>query len=80
LEGAESSKPNAGIFEYACAALDYREKGGMIMVGDSLSSDIRGGINFGIDTCWVNLAGIGNMTGIVPTYEVRSLAEIARIL
>ena len=33
------------------------------MVGDSLTSDIQGGINFGIDTCWYNPNKIVNKTG-----------------
>ena len=50
------------------------------MVGDSLGSDIKGGAGFGIDTLWLNLAGIENRTGIAPTYEARSLEGIREIL
>jgi 2-haloacid dehalogenase len=46
------------------------------MVGDSLTSDIRGGTAFGIDTCWYNpngkIAGPGDRT----THEIRELAEL----
>ena len=55
-EEAGSSKPDTGIFEYACDLLGFHDKSKIIMIGDSLSSDIQGGINFGIDTCWVNAA------------------------
>jgi YjjG family noncanonical pyrimidine nucleotidase len=79
-EEAKSSKPDAGIFEYACASLGFFDKRRMLMVGDSLSSDIQGGINFGIDTLWVNMAKTENETGPRPTYEVHSLAEIRGIL
>lgn len=79
-EEARCGKPSAGIFEYACDAIDRRDKDGMIMVGDSLSSDILGGLNFGIDTCWANLASAANETGIRPTYEIRRLAELKDIL
>jgi 2-haloacid dehalogenase len=79
-EEAGCSKPGAGIFEYACAKAGFRDKAGMIMVGDSLGSDIKGGIDFGIDTCWVNLVGAANETLFRPTFEIRRLAELRDIL
>jgi YjjG family noncanonical pyrimidine nucleotidase len=79
-EEAGSSKPNPAIFEYACGLLDARDKGKMIMIGDSLSSDIRGGISFGIDTCWFNPSGAPNPTELRPTYEICKLEELKRIL
>ncbi len=74
------SKPSPDIFERACEALGFHGKGQIIMVGDSLSSDIQGGINFGIDTCWANLGGAKNETGIKPTYEIGALGELRNIL
>lgn len=74
------SKPNAGIFEYALKELGTEDKKEAIMVGDSLSADIQGGINFGIDTCWVNLQNEYSDEKIKPKYTVTSLEEIYRIL
>ena len=74
------SKPNAGIFEYALKELGTEDKKESIMVGDSLSADIQGGINFGIDTCWVNLKNDSPNDKIKPKYTVTSLEEIYRIL
>ena len=74
------SKPNAGIFEYALKELGTENKKESIMVGDSLSADIQGGINFGIDTCWVNLQNEYSDGKIKPKYTVTSLEEIYRIL
>ncbi len=34
--------------------MNFSDKSKVLMVGDSLTSDIQGGINFGIDTCWYN--------------------------
>jgi 2-haloacid dehalogenase len=79
-EEAGSSKPNPAIFEHACGILDMHNKEKMIMIGDSLSSDIRGGINFGIDTCWFNPSGAPNPTELEPTYEIRRFEELKRIL
>ncbi len=79
-EEAGSSKPAPAIFEHACDRLGFRDKDRMIMVGDSLSSDIRGGINFGIDTCWFNPGSKANDSGLQPTYEIQTLSELMTIL
>jgi len=50
------------------------------MVGDSLTSDIQGGINFGIDTCWFNSNKIINKGAINPTYEISNLMELKSIV
>ncbi|NMB07842.1 MAG: noncanonical pyrimidine nucleotidase, YjjG family, partial [Tissierellia bacterium] len=44
-------KPNPEIFEYALRRFNGIDKNKFLMIGDSLTSDIKGGINFGIDTC-----------------------------
>ena len=50
----------------------------MLVVGDSQSSDILGGINSGIDTCWYNPQKVkGKYT---PTYEIESLEQLKEIL
>jgi YjjG family noncanonical pyrimidine nucleotidase len=73
------AKPAPEIFQRACEALGTSPRD-CLMIGDSLVSDIAGALNFGMDSCWVNLRGAVNDTGIQPTYEVRSLAEIREIL
>ena len=56
------SKPNKGIFEHALNNLGNFDKSEVLMIGDSLNSDIRGGINYNIDTCWFNPNNIENKT------------------
>ena len=50
------------------------------MVGDSLSSDIKGGINYNIDTCWYNPNRLENKTDLKPTYEVYDYSELRSLL
>jgi 2-haloacid dehalogenase len=52
----------------------------VLIVGDSLTSDIQGGISFWIDTCWYNASGAANNVGIKPTYEIRRLTELYELL
>lgn len=51
-----------------------------IIVGDSLSADIQGGVNWGIKTCWFNPSNLENTTSINPDYEVHDLLEVLDIV
>lgn len=79
-EEAGSQKPEPGIFDYAFAKLGITDKSKVLIVGDSLTSDIQGGKNYGIDTCWFNPLEKANEAGIKPTYEIRDLSELLRII
>jgi len=48
------SKPAAAIFEVALRGLGSPPRGNVVMVGDSLSADVQGAANCGIDACWFN--------------------------
>ena len=74
------AKPDVGIFEYAFSLMNNPPKERILMVGDNPHSDILGGINAGIDTCWVNSAGSDLPEGISPSYQVSSLSELQKIL
>ena len=50
------------------------------MIGDSLTSDIQGGVNAGIDTCWYNPKGLPVPESPRPTYVVTSLEELRTLL
>ena len=52
----------------------------MLLIGDSLTSDMRGGENTGIDTCWYNPRGLSNDKGVSVSMEVSSYEEIREIL
>ena len=49
-------KPDVRFFEYVAEHIEGFDKSKTVIVGDSLTSDIKGGIGFGIDTCWYNPA------------------------
>lgn len=50
-------KPSVHFFESVAASVEGFEKSRALIIGDSLTSDMRGGLNFGIDTCWYNPDG-----------------------
>lgn len=74
------AKPNPKIFEYALTDATNTYSYEILIVGDSLSSDIQGGINLKADTCWYNPNKIENKTTITPTYEIYNLMELKDIL
>ncbi|MGR5319839.1 pyrimidine 5'-nucleotidase [Vibrio sp. DNB22_19_1] len=74
------AKPDLGIFEYAMGQMGYPCKTRVLMVGDNLHSDILGGHNFGIETCWLNTTGASVDGQIAPNYTVASLDELKSIL
>jgi putative hydrolase of the HAD superfamily len=79
-EEIKVAKPDPRIFEHALKNIKHTDKSKVLMVGDSLTSDIQGGINFGVDTCWYNPRKLENKTEIKPTYEISSLVELKDIL
>lgn len=52
----------------------------VLLIGDSLTSDILGAQNAGIASCWFNPDGIPNESGAEPDYEIRSLLELKELL
>ena len=74
------SKPNPKIFQMAMRKLGIEHSDKVLVVGDSLSADIQGGVNAGLDTCWVNMNGLENESGLTPTYEVKALRELYPIV
>ena len=86
-EEVGAAKPQPAIFARACEAMGIFDKSKVLMIGDSLSSDIAGGAAYGIDTCWLSwgapapAAGDWPVVGApAPTYIVRDLAELGTLL
>ena len=76
--GAE--KPSVEYFNAVFNSIPELDKSGTIIIGDSLSSDIKGGINAGIDTCWFNPQGKDAPEGMDITYIISKLSEIEDII
>ena len=75
-EAVGVSKPDAAIFGLTLDRLGHADRRTVLMVGDSLASDIRGGRNAGIDTCWYNPRGHEAGDADRPTHEIRVLQDL----
>lgn len=78
-EDAKAEKPTVEFFDYCFGRRSEIEKSESVIIGDSLTSDIQGGINAGIRTIWFNPDG-QQETDIHPDYEVKALMEIPALL
>ncbi|MFW2381177.1 MAG: YjjG family noncanonical pyrimidine nucleotidase [Acidimicrobiales bacterium] len=70
------TKPGPEIFDVAFERLGHPAKTAAVMIGDSLTSDIRGGANYGLATCWYNPTGKTASPDDQITHEVSSLTEL----
>ena len=74
------SKPDSKIFDITFQQINNPSREEVLLIGDSLTSDVTGGNNYGIDTCWFNRFGKQNDIEVIPTYEIRHLSELLNIL
>ena len=71
-EQLNTQKPDAEFYEKIGARIPNFNKNHALMIGDSLSADIQGGNNAGIDTIWYNPHHLKNKSLAQPTYEIDS--------
>ena len=74
------NKPEKAYFDVCFAKIPGFDRERAMIVGDSLSSDIRGGKNAGIKTCWVNPKGKAAPPENMPDYEIESIAQLEALL
>ena len=75
-----ANKPAKEFFDRSFAQIPDFDPARAMMVGDSLTSDILGGINAGIATCWVNPGHKPGKPEIKPDYEIESLTQLEELL
>lgn len=81
-------KPHAGFFDYCMQAIGDLDREELMIVGDSLTSDIKGGVLYGIPTCWYRPKDYREKDDsqreiyeqYKPTYEISHLKELQDIL
>ena len=80
-----AAKPQPAFFDAAFARTAARNerpaKSDVLIIGDSLTSDIQGGVDYGLDTCWYNPNAEprpGDLQQI--TYEIRHLPELLEMV
>ena len=77
-EKAGHQKPEREYFDYVIENIPEKNRKNMLIIGDSQSSDILGGINSGIDTCWYNIDN--EKPKYKSRFEIKNLFELKNIL
>lgn len=75
-----ANKPSKAYFDACFARIPDFDREKAMIVGDSLTSDILGGNNAGIKTCWVNPAHAPEKPGIHVDYQIEALADLPALL
>lgn len=75
-----ANKPDKQFFDICFSEIPDFSLSETVIIGDSLSSDIKGGINAGITTVWFNPKGIENDNDIKPDYTIKELSEVPGLL
>lgn len=73
-------KPNKEYFDYVFKKLGITDKREVLLIGDSLTSDMKGGYLAGIDTCWFNSSHATNTLDIPVTYEIDHIGKVEGIV
>lgn len=79
-ENVGAEKPNKEYFDYVFEKLGVTDKKEVLIIGDSLTSDMKGGMMAGIDTCWFNPKHSPNTSDIPVTYEIDDLGKLSDIV
>ncbi|MCM1214405.1 MAG: YjjG family noncanonical pyrimidine nucleotidase [Lachnospiraceae bacterium] len=66
-------KPQSGFFRYCLEQIPEKDRSKILIVGDSLTSDIKGGMQMGIPTCWYHHGDRTNDTPWIPDHEITDL-------
>ena len=75
-----ANKPDLAYFERCFARIPGFDPQKAMIVGDSLTSDILGGKQAGVATCWVNPKGLPGREDIVPDYQIPALSHLEALL
>jgi 2-haloacid dehalogenase len=78
-EEVGAAKPDPKIFDAAFQVMNWPNKEEVLIVGDSLTSDINGGNSYGIDTCWFNPHQDSGMVDSRSRFEIRELRELLKL-
>ena len=73
-------KPDPAYFRYCFDRIPGFDPARALLIGDSLTSDVRGAKNAGIDACWFNRSGKTAPPDLRPEYEITALGQLREIL
>lgn len=79
-DGVGAPKPTLAFFDYVARHVPHFTPQTALIMGDSLTSDIQGGINAKIDQVWYNPTFVPNRRNLAPTYQLNEFSDLTKIL
>lgn len=79
-EEVGAAKPQPAFFDAAFARTGHPAKSDVLIIGDSLTSDIQGGVDYGLDNCWYNPTAESRPDSLPITYEIKHLRELLEVI
>ncbi len=73
-------KPKKEFFDIVLDRIPEKDKSKIIVVGDSLTSDIKGAMNAGLDSVWVNMKGADLPEEYTPDYIIEDIRDFREII
>lgn len=74
------AKPNVAYFDYVLEQIKGANREDMLVVGDSLTSDIAGGIAAGLDVCWINPEGEKAPKDMDINYNITAISDLPELI
>lgn len=74
------AKPQAGFFDETFARIGFPPREAVLMVGDNLDVDMKGGSDYGTGTCWINPRGEPRRDDIRIDHELEAVRDLAALL
>ena len=74
------AKPDAAFFDYVFNEIRHPDKSRVLMIGDNINADIRGGLDYGLDSCWYNPDRKPLENGIEPTMIIDDISQLTNYL
>ena len=75
-----AAKPDPAFFAAVLRALGDPDKSRVLMVGDNLATDVRGGLEAGLPTVWYDPRGLSNSTPWAPTWTVETYSQLEALI
>jgi putative hydrolase of the HAD superfamily len=79
-EEVGAAKPDPAIFDFAFELIGQPSRTEVLIIGDSLTSDMAGGAGYGIDTCWFNPTHLESDPNLNVNYEISDLRQLLNFL
>ena len=79
-EEAGAAKPSPAYFDYVFARINGITRENCLVIGDSITSDIRGANAYGLPCCWYNPGHTGHPEGLRIDYEIDDLRQLYDIV